>query len=82
MRSETPENPEYRVAVSRIEETGEFRAVSTEIPGLDERDADVQALFGKVVQVSPGLLRAAGLPAGPFNLKFERAAPPEESPGR
>jgi hypothetical protein len=67
--------PDYRVAVRFDRQTQKHHATSTEIPGLDVSDMNVERLFTKVAQAAPALLRAAGEGSDgdfDFNLKFEK----------
>lgn len=64
---------EHLVAVAFDRASQKYRATSVAIPGLDVSDMNLERLFTKVVQTAPDLLKAAGLPAGGFNVKFERA---------
>ncbi|MFT3810023.1 MAG: hypothetical protein QM698_08905 [Micropepsaceae bacterium] len=63
---------EYRVAVAFNPQTQKYRATSTDVPGLDVSDMNVERLFTKAVQAAPDLLKAAGKQSGGFNLKFEK----------
>ena len=69
------------VQVSFDPRTQKHRAISADIPGLDVSDMNLERLFRKVIQAAPDLLKAAGKPAGNFNLNFEKAEPgPEPCP--
>ena len=63
---------EYRVAVAFDRQSRKYRATSTDVPGLDVSDMSVERLFTRAMQAAPDLLKAAGKPAGGFNLKFEK----------
>ena len=63
---------EYRVAVAFNAATRIYRATSSEVPGLDVSDMNVERLFAKAIKTAPDLLKAAGKKAGGFNLKFEK----------
>lgn len=63
---------EYRVAVAFDPRSQKYRATSADVPGLDVSDMSVERLFAKAMRAAPDLLKAAGKPAGGFNLKFEK----------
>ena len=64
--------PGYKVEVAFDPKSQKYRATSTEIPGLDLTDMKLERLFTKAVKAAPDLLKAAGKPAGDFNLNFEK----------